>query len=80
MTLQITDDMRILITGAEASLLCGCSKRTWRLWDALGYTPQPVNIGRSKYWRHKEVEAWISAGCPKRVDWVYREPKKAKNF
>ena len=79
MTLKITDDMRILITGAEASLLCGCSKRTWRLWDALGYTPQAVNIGRAKYWRYREVEAWISAGCPKRDAWVYRE-KKSKNF
>jgi len=79
MTLQITDEMRILITGAEAALLCGCSKRTWRLWDTMGYTPQPVAIGRAKYWKYREVEAWIAAGCPKREAWNWRE-KKAKNF
>jgi predicted DNA-binding transcriptional regulator AlpA len=75
MTFQITDDMRILITGAEVSLLHGCSRRTWRLWDVMGYTPQPVTVGRSKFWKHLEVVAWIDAGCPKRDLWVYREKK-----
>jgi predicted DNA-binding transcriptional regulator AlpA len=45
----------------------------------MGYTPQPVAIGRAKYWKYREVEAWIAAGCPRREVWVYRE-KKPKIF
>ena len=73
----VTEDMILLLTAHDAALLCGVSTRTWRLWDEMGYTPQPVHIGRSVFWKHKELNQWIDAGCPKRELWVYRE-KKAK--
>jgi len=73
----VTEDMILLLTAHDAALLCGVSTRTWRLWDEMGYTPQPVHIGRSVFWKHKELNQWIDAGCPKRENWVYRE-KKAK--
>jgi len=75
MQLKISEDMRILLRASEAAALCGCSLRTWRTWDLLGYTPQPVHIGRSVFWKHKELINWIDAGCPRRDDWVFREKK-----
>jgi len=74
----VTDDMIILLASRDAALLCGVTSRVWRVWHKLGYTPMPVQIGKMLFWKHKELEAWIDAGCPKRKAWIYRE-KKAKN-
>ncbi len=70
---KVTDDMKLLLPAREAALVCGISLRTWRMWDSLGYTPQPVHIGRSLFWKYQELVAWIDAGCPKRDDWAYRK-------
>jgi predicted DNA-binding transcriptional regulator AlpA len=47
----------------------------WRTWDLMGFTPKPVHIGKSVFWKYKELEEWITAGCPKREIWHYRERK-----
>ena len=62
----------LLLSASEASELCGCSERTWRSWDSAGHIPLPVRIGRSLYWRPKELQDWIEAGCPKRGVWQAR--------
>jgi len=59
----------LLLTYAEAAVLCRVSGRTWRIWDAAGHIPEPVRIGRSVFWRPKELVAWIDAGCPDRHTW-----------
>lgn len=75
----ISEDMTLLLTGRDAALICGVSTRTWRTWDLMGYTPMPVHVGKSVFWKYKELVQWIDAGCPKREDWVYRE-KMAKKL
>lgn len=72
---DVTDNMRMLLRGREAAALCGCSLRTWRTWESLGFTPQPIHVGCAIFWRYKELEQWIDAGCPKRDDWVCRAKK-----
>ncbi len=59
----------LLLTHVEAAVLCRVSERTWRAWDAAGYIPEPVRIGRSLFWRPKELLAWVDAGCPDRHTW-----------
>lgn len=59
----------LLITAQAAAQLCGKSSRTWRTWDAAGWIPMPVRIGRSTLWRVDELKAWIAAGCPRREIW-----------
>ena len=72
----VTEDMILLLNACDAARLCGISTRTWRLWDAMGYTPQPVHVGRSLFWKHKELVRWIDAGCPKRDIWHYQKNSK----
>ena len=67
----VTDDMKLLLTGRDAALVCGCSVRVWRTWDLMGFTPKPIHIGKSVFWKYKELDKWIDAGCPKREDWEY---------
>jgi len=59
----------LLLTAAEAAALCHASERTWRAWDAGGHIPEPVHVGRSVFWRPKELVAWVDAGCPDRHTW-----------
>ncbi len=60
----------LLLTATDAARRCGCSVRTWRTWDRSGRTPLPIRIGRSLYWRPKELAAWVEAGCPDRATWI----------
>lgn len=59
----------LLASAREACRLCGKSLRTWRMWDAAGWIPRPLRIGRSALWRVDELRAWVTAGCPRRVVW-----------
>jgi excisionase family DNA binding protein len=53
-----------LITADEVAALLGLSARTvWRMHSA-GKLPEPIRLGRAVRWRHKEIDAWIEAGCP----------------
>jgi predicted DNA-binding transcriptional regulator AlpA len=59
----------LLVTAREAAALCGKSLRTWRTWDAAGWIPRPMRIGRSTLWRLEELREWVAAGCPRREAW-----------
>jgi predicted DNA-binding transcriptional regulator AlpA len=59
----------LLLTARQAAELCGKSLRTWRSWDAAGWIPRPVRIGRSTLWRLDELREWVAAGCPRRAEW-----------
>jgi prophage regulatory protein len=62
----------LLATAKQAAEMCGKSLRTWRSWDAAGWIPRPVRIGRSTLWRIDELKRWVAAGCPRREDWETR--------
>jgi predicted DNA-binding transcriptional regulator AlpA len=59
----------LLVTAKQAAAMCGKSLRTWRTWDAAGWIPRPIRIGRSTLWRTEELHEWVAAGCPRRADW-----------
>jgi len=63
----------LLVTARKAAEMCGRSLRTWRTWDAAGWIPQPVRIGRSTLWRVDELREWVAAGCPRRAEWEARK-------
>jgi predicted DNA-binding transcriptional regulator AlpA len=63
----------LLLTARQAASMCGKSLRTWRTWDAAGWIPQPVRIGRSTLWRADELREWVTAGCPRRAEWEARK-------
>jgi predicted DNA-binding transcriptional regulator AlpA len=63
----------LLVTAKQAAAMCGKSLRTWRTWDAAGWIPRPVRIGRSTLWRVDELREWIAAGCPRRTEWEARK-------
>lgn len=63
----------LLLTAKQAAAMCGKSLRTWRTWDAAGWIPRPVRIGRSTLWRADELREWVAAGCPRRAEWEARK-------
>lgn len=63
----------LLLTAKQAAAMCGKSLRTWRTWDAAGWIPRPVRIGRSTLWRADELREWVVAGCPRRAEWEARK-------
>jgi len=69
---DIAISSQLLIPARQAAALCGKSLRTWRTWDAAGWIPRPVRIGRSTLWRTDELRNWVAAGCPRRTEWEAR--------
>lgn len=63
----------LLVSAKLAAVMCGKSLRTWRTWDAAGWIPRPVRIGRSTLWRADELRDWVAAGCPRRAEWEVRK-------
>lgn len=63
----------LLLSARQAAIMCGKSLRTWRTWDAAGWIPRPVRIGRSTLWRADELREWVAAGCPRRPEWEARK-------
>src|SRR5260370_40179947 len=55
----------LLVPARTAAEMCGKSLRTWRTWDAAGWIPRPVRIGRSTLGRVDELREWVDAGCPR---------------
>ena len=67
------DNGALLFTARQAAAVCGKSLRTWRTWDAAGWIPRPVRIGRSTLWRADELREWVAVGCPRRQEWEARQ-------
>ncbi len=61
---------QLLLGARDCATLCGCTVRTWRSWNTAGLTPEPTRIGKSVFWRPKELRDWVDAGCPKREQWL----------
>lgn len=43
----------------------GCSTRTIRRLNDLGWMPRQLKVGRLSRWREDEITAWINDGCKK---------------
>jgi predicted DNA-binding transcriptional regulator AlpA len=67
--LETVTESPLLLRASQAAQLCGISERTWRTWDHAGRIPSGITIAKSKYWRRRELEAWVQAGCPDRETW-----------
>lgn len=71
-----TEDCLLLTSKQVAAMLGGCSKmQLWRYMNSPSYKdlafPAPINIGQRKFWRAREIRAWINAQAAK-------EPTKAR--
>ena len=55
----------LLVSADTLAQMLEISVRTlWRL-RAAGKLPAPVRLGGSVRWRPRDIESWITAGCPK---------------
>ncbi len=54
-----------LLDVASVAEMCGCSARTVRRLSDAGRMPRPIRLGSLIRWRRADLEAWISAGCPR---------------
>jgi len=64
--------LRPLLLSREqvAEVLGGCSaSHVTRLDRAGKLGPRPLKLGGCVRWRADELEAWVAAGCPSRVEW-----------
>lgn len=53
-----------------ADLLAVSVATVWN-WNAVGALPAPIKIGRNTLWRVTELQAWVDAGMPPRVNWEW---------
>jgi predicted DNA-binding transcriptional regulator AlpA len=65
----IADLPPLLLRAPQAASFCSIAIRTWRMLDANGRIPRSIHLGRSAFWRRKELQDWVDAGCPDRVTW-----------
>jgi len=49
-----------------------CSYRKIQRMDDSGKLPKPLVIGRARYWRVSEIDAWLNAGAPSQREWEAR--------
>lgn len=51
-------------TVGDIAALVPCSKRHVRRLDSMRAIPGRYTVGRLVRWHRKQVDEWISAGCP----------------
>lgn len=56
---------------AVAWMLSISVRQVWNMHQTGALGPLPVKLGTRTLWRKDEIEAWISAGCPRRDRWIY---------
>ena len=62
----------LAVDARGAARLCSLGERTWRRHNAAGLVPRPVRLGGRLLWIVAEVQQWLAAGCPSRVEWERR--------
>jgi predicted DNA-binding transcriptional regulator AlpA len=53
------------------------SVRTLHRWNSSGLLPQPIRLGGRLLFRSRDIDLWISLGCPSRQEFKAR--KEASN-
>lgn len=66
------DHARLALTAAAAAKLLDISIRHFWKLNATARIPRPVRLGRSVRWQLRELEEWLQAGCPARLEWERR--------
>ena len=64
---DLPSSVPLLLTARVAAGYVGVSERTWRAWDTSGRTPEPICLGRSKFWSPFELADWVRQRCPPRT-------------
>jgi predicted DNA-binding transcriptional regulator AlpA len=65
------DPAPLLIDDRTAATLCGIARATWHRLRAAGRIgPQPIRLARAVRYRRREVEEWVTAGCPDARTWA----------
>jgi len=62
----------LLLSASDAARLLGIGERHFHALNSTGRVPLPVELGRRRLWRRRELENWVDAGCPAREEWVNR--------
>ena len=70
----------VLLGYEEASKFLGIGRSTlYKLHSSGAIGPQPVTLGGRALWRRRELEAWVSSGCPRREDWKGSNDARLQN-
>jgi predicted DNA-binding transcriptional regulator AlpA len=65
-----------LLTVSQVATMLGWGESVVRQRNREGLLPEPYRFGGTIQWGRKELESWISAGCPNRQQW--EQQKKSK--
>lgn len=60
----------LLLDAKRLAVLLSVGLRTIRSWDSSGRLPTPLRIAGVVRWSKVEIEAWIRAGSPSRIEWA----------
>jgi predicted DNA-binding transcriptional regulator AlpA len=69
---QAPDGKSLLVCAETVAVMLGVSVKTVSNWHLAGKLPKPVRLDGPRRWRRADIEAWVAAGCDKKI-W------KAKN-
>jgi predicted DNA-binding transcriptional regulator AlpA len=59
---------RAMLGAREAAAMCGIGRSLFLTLVDTGRAPLPLKLGRRTLWRVKDLQDWIDAGCPARVE------------
>jgi predicted DNA-binding transcriptional regulator AlpA len=65
-----------LLSVAQVATMLGWGESVVRQRDKEGLLPMPYRFGGTIQWSRKELESWISAGCPNRQQWEQQKQRK----
>ena len=66
-----------LLDAKAAANMCGVSRSHFLSMHNSGRIPLPVRLGRAVRWDRRELDSWISAGCPSRNEWAARQGSRS---
>lgn len=61
-----------LLRQHQAGEFLGFSERQIKAWNTQKVIPEPVLVGKAKYYRLRELTDWVNAGCPDRSVWRWK--------
>lgn len=71
----------LLLSVEDSAELLGIGRTLFYSMHSSGRLgPLPVKLGRRVLWNRKELEAWVEAGCPARLQWRNRKVGENENF
>lgn len=59
-----------LLSDKQLAVVLSISPAHVHSLDNQGKLPRPHKLGKSCRWSTAEIRDWITAGCPKRADWL----------